>query len=58
MSYDNCLGCGVLLPVYVYDCPVCGFDNSFGEDLQLIVEGGQGSRQPDLPYEPGEERHT
>ena len=29
MSYDFCLGCGVLLNPQVYECPICGFDNSF-----------------------------
>jgi hypothetical protein len=31
MSYDFCLGCGVLLNPHVYKCPVCDFDNSFSE---------------------------
>ena len=30
MTCDFCLGCVVLLPQYVYECPICGFDNSFG----------------------------
>ncbi len=39
MSYDFCLGCGVLLSPHVYDCPICGFDNSFGEYHEdLIVD--------------------
>jgi hypothetical protein len=29
MTYDFCLGCGVLLNPQVYECPICGFDNSF-----------------------------
>lgn len=31
MSYDNCLGCGVSLPPNVYECTICGYDNSFGQ---------------------------
>lgn len=38
ISFDFCIGCGALLPQNVYECPACGFDNSFGRyqsDLPL-----------------------
>lgn len=38
MTYDFCLGCGVLLPQHVYDCPICGFDNSFGENQDIPID--------------------
>mgnify|MGYP001554261732 FL=1 len=38
MAYDFCLGCGVMLAPHVYDCPICGFDNSFGEDQDFEIE--------------------
>lgn len=37
MTHDFCLGCGVLLPQRIYDCPICGFDNSFGEYRDLPI---------------------
>lgn len=38
MSYDFCLGCGVLLSAHVYECPICGFDNSFGRYNDLPMD--------------------
>lgn len=38
MSYDFCLGCGVLLAPNVYDCPVCGFDNDFCKSEELFID--------------------
>ena len=38
MSYDNCLGCGVLLAPHVYECPICGYDNSFGQYFEIPVD--------------------
>jgi hypothetical protein len=37
MSYDYCLGCGVLLPPNVNECPICGYENSLGHyyDTQI-----------------------
>lgn len=29
MSYDFCYSCGVLLNPQNYNCPTCGFDNTF-----------------------------
>ena len=38
MTYDFCLGCGVLLPQHVYECPICCFDNSLGQYQDLSVD--------------------
>jgi len=39
MSYDNCLGCGVLLTsTNVYKCTVCGYDNSFGQYYDIPID--------------------
>lgn len=40
MSHDFCLSCGVILPSRIYECPVCGFDNSFEayQDISLDEE--------------------
>lgn len=38
MSYDYCLGCGVLLSPTVYDCPVCGYDNSFDQYHDILID--------------------
>ncbi len=40
MTCDFCLGCGVLLPQDVYDCPICGFDNSFNGNQEIPVDDG------------------
>jgi len=38
MSYDFCLDCGVLLAPTVYDCPVCGYDNSYGHYHDISID--------------------
>ena len=38
MSYDYCLDCGVLLSPNGYDCPVCGYDNRFGQDADIPID--------------------
>ncbi|MBU3954404.1 MAG: hypothetical protein KKF12_13575 [Proteobacteria bacterium] len=38
MTYDFCLGCDVLLAPRVYECPVCGFDNSFNQYQDIISD--------------------
>ena len=38
MAYDFCIGCGVLLAPYVYECPICGFDNSFGQETDTELK--------------------
>jgi hypothetical protein len=38
MTYDFCLGCGVLLPQYVSNCPICGFDNCFDENHDIQID--------------------
>ena len=38
MSYDYCLGCGVLLSPIVYECPVCGYDNSFDQYHDILID--------------------
>ncbi|WP_300455248.1 hypothetical protein [Desulfobacula sp.] len=38
MSYNNCLGCGILLSPKVYECPVCGYDNSFGQYDDILID--------------------
>jgi len=38
MSYDNCLGCGVLLPPKGYECHLCGYDNSFGQYYDIPID--------------------
>jgi len=38
MSYDYCLGCGVLLSPIVYECPVCGYDNSFEQYHDILID--------------------
>ena len=37
MSYDFCLGCGVLLSPHVHKCPICDFDNSFDEYGNILI---------------------
>ncbi len=37
MTYDFCLGCGVLLGPHAYQCPVCGFINGFDDEGELIL---------------------
>lgn len=38
MSHDFCLDCGSLLAPDIFDCPVCGFDNSFNPGLESSVD--------------------
>jgi len=38
MTYDFCLSCGVLLAPQVYQCPVCGFSNTFNEDGETVLD--------------------
>ena len=38
MSNENCLGCGVLLPPFVYECPICGYDNSFDQYHDIPID--------------------
>ena len=38
MTYDFCLGCGVRLPQHVYECPICGFNNRFGDDQDISTD--------------------
>ena len=38
MTYDFCLSCGVLLLPHVLKCPVCGFNNSFDEEGDIVLD--------------------
>ena len=38
MSYDFCLGCGVLLSSHAYECQICGFDNSFNQYDDISID--------------------
>ena len=38
MYTDFCLSCGKLLPLHIYDCPICGFDNRLGESWEIPID--------------------
>ncbi|MFH2057671.1 MAG: hypothetical protein ABIJ59_02080 [Pseudomonadota bacterium] len=38
MSYSNCLGCGVFLASSISECPICGYDNSFGQYYDIHID--------------------
>jgi len=38
MFNDFCMDCGSLLTPNTTICPVCGFDNSFDQDQDIVID--------------------